>query len=58
MEGNPRSAKNEADEERALTDEDNSAQSMRGAGGSRLATVLVIVGTFAQALWLAGSLLQ
>lgn len=27
-------------------------------GGSRLATVLVIVGTFAQALWLAGSFLQ
>lgn len=30
----------------------------REGGGSRLATVLVIVGTFAQALWLAGSFLQ
>lgn len=36
----------------------NSAYSARVGGGSRLATVLVIVGTFAQALWLAGSLLQ
>lgn len=30
----------------------------REGGGSRLATVLVIVGTFAQVLWLAGSFLQ
>lgn len=36
----------------------NSAQPARGREGSRFATVLVIVGTFAQLLWLVGSLLQ
>lgn len=41
-----------------IRDDDNSAQSARGQSGSRFATVLVIVGTFAQFLWLAGSLLQ
>lgn len=37
----------------------NSAPPARGwGGGSRFATVLVIVGSFSQVLWLVGSLLQ
>lgn len=40
--------------------DDNSAQSTRGGtvGGSRFATVLVIVGTFSQVLWLVSSLVD
>lgn len=40
--------------------DDNSAQPTRGrtAGGSRFATVLVIVGTFSQVLWLVSSLVH
>lgn len=66
MEGAPRSGKERRNahngdtmgEEGVYARDDNSANSGRGTRGSRLATVLVIVGTFAQALWLAGSLLQ
>lgn len=49
-----------ADETLAGGGDDNSAQSTRGArvGGSRFATVLVIVGTFSQVLWLVSSLVH
>lgn len=65
MEGNPRRAARVSSdgeggvggEKGADGDDDNSAQSSR-RGGSRLATVLVIVGSFSQVLWLVGSLLQ
>ena len=36
----------------------NAAPPASGSGGSRFATVLVIVGTFSHVLWLLGSLLQ
>lgn len=66
MEGTPRNAKERkvawskdvGNDEGVLSRDDNSASSARGSRGSLLATVLVIVGTFAQALWLAGSLMQ
>lgn len=48
------------DERFADGGEDNSAKLTRGAnvGGSRFATVLVIVGTFSQVLWLVSSLVN
>lgn len=66
MEGNPRKLGRVYGESRASSigtgeevgGDGNSAQPARGTGGSRFATVLVIVGTFAQLLWLVGSLLQ
>lgn len=65
MEGNPRRATRVSSygeggaggEKGTDGDDGNSAQSSR-RGGSRLATILVIVGTFSQVLWLVGSLLQ
>lgn len=58
MEGNPRKKGSQDD-----SWDDNSAQSTRrggrgGGGGSRFSTVLVIVGTFSQVLWLVGRLLE
>ncbi|CAM9658326.1 unnamed protein product [Pylaiella littoralis] len=39
--------------------DDDSAQATRGArGGSRFSTVLVIVGTFSQVLWLVSRLIE
>lgn len=67
MEGNPRrSARVSSEilsgakvgEEGTAVGDGNSAPSARGSGGSRFATVLVIVGAFSQVLWLAGSLMQ
>lgn len=48
------------DETHAGGGDDNSAQSTRGVsvGGSRFATVLVVVGTFSQVLWLVSSLVH
>ena len=65
MEGNPRRAPRISDDRESETSEgeggtaggdDNSSQS--SSRSSRLATILVIVGTFSQVLWLVGSLLQ
>lgn len=54
MEGNPRK-KGSQD-----SWDDNSAQSTRRGrgGGSRFSTVLVIVGTFSQVLWLVSRLIE
>lgn len=49
-----------ADHKKMDGEDGNSAQSARagGVGGSRFATVLVIVGTFSQVLWLVSRLIE